>query len=198
MVARPACVPARVMGGAGSVPPGRRWVSATTPATTRPGNFGMSSPEHDVAVAHSLGCQRAAAGPAPFEQRGAQALHLQRRERLELHCADLARDAFDHHPVAHPRGLPHTRLDRFQPVRQELRHGDPAPGHCGAGVGSRRQVAQGSLGCLLRREPDRWAWRRAPDAGSGPTSTTNDHTFPFRFTEPVAMNASVGRGCHGL
>jgi hypothetical protein len=81
-----------------------------------------------------------------------------------------------------------SRLDRLQPVGQELGHGDPTAAHRGAGIGSGRQISHGSLGRLLRLEA------RPP----GPRSTTNDHTFPLRFTEPLAMGTTVEPGCHRL
>ena len=155
-------------------------------------------PEHDVAVADGLRCQRSPTGASVLQQRGVQALDLERCERLELHCADLAGDALDGHPVTHPRRLPDPRLDGLQPVIEELRQRDTTPGHRRRPrVGSGREISQRGLSRLLRREARAAGRRRRPVAGSGPRSTTNDHTFPFRCTEPLAMDATVERGCHG-
>jgi hypothetical protein len=96
-----------------------------------------------------------------------QALDPQRGERLELHRPDLTGDALDHHPVADPRGLPDARLDRLQPVGQELEHGDPAAAHRGAGIGSVARSRSAAPAAIFVAKPDRRAWPRRPVAESG-------------------------------
>ena len=142
--------------------------------------------QNDVTVTNRLRRQRSPAGTTAREQRRVERLDLQWRQRLQRDRADLSSDPIGSHLVADPCRFSDALSHRLEPFGQEPRDRGAIAVDGRPGVGSRRQRPQRRFGFLLVANPERRAWRRRPLAGSGPRSTTNDHTVPLRWTEPFA------------